>query len=87
MNMTTFTTYREPQIERFSRFSGFSVEVSVTPEHFSFMKSLHGINCPEPDRDSKSKQPECLSISVHAAAVYAGLQERARRHRTVNAME
>ena len=45
------------------------------------------IKCPEPDRDSKSKQPECLSISVHAAAVYAGLQERARRHRTVNAME
>ena len=41
MNMTTFTTYREPQIERFPRLSGFSVEVSVTPEHFSFMKSLH----------------------------------------------
>ena len=31
MNMTTFTTYREPQIERFPRLSGFSVEVSVTP--------------------------------------------------------
>ena len=39
MNKATFTTYREPQIERFPRFSGFSVEVSSTFEHFSFMKS------------------------------------------------
>ena len=43
MNKATFMTYREPQIERFPRLSGFSVDVSVTPEHFSFMKSLHGI--------------------------------------------
>lgn len=48
MNKATFTTYREPQIERFPRLSGFSVEVLVTPEHFSFMKSLHGINCSMP---------------------------------------
>lgn len=26
-------------------------------------------------RDSKSKQPECLQVSVHPASVYAGLQK------------
>lgn len=44
----TFITYREPQIERFPRFSGLSVEVSVTSGHFFFMKSLKGINCSMP---------------------------------------
>ena len=44
----TFITYREPQIERFPRFSGLSVEVSVTSGHFFFMKSLKGINCSVP---------------------------------------
>ena len=49
MNKATFTTYREPQIERFPRFSGFSIEVSVTPEHFPTMKSL--------DSDKKAAKP------------------------------
>ena len=48
MNKDTFTTYREPQIERFPRFSGFSVEVSGTFEHFSFMKSpMVSLQCAE----------------------------------------
>ena len=45
MNNHPCTTSRRPQIGRSPRFSGSIFSVSVIPEQFSFMNSLHGISC------------------------------------------
>ena len=42
---------------------------------FPAEKGVAFCNRYESCRDSKSKQPECLQVSVHPASVYAGLQK------------